>query len=265
MEEPVEQPAEKPVEQPAEEPVERPAEKPVEESAEQPAEEHTEEQPAEEPVEQPAEEPVEQPMEEPVEQPAEKPASARMCTITFNSGGADGEMSAVQAADGSEYTLPDCAYYLDGCTFDVWVVESSNGGEPFGCRPGDRIIVDGDMTITAYWLWDETATENQAEEIVEPSIEYGEEEEVFLDFPAEGLQIEYDDVLVEDTSAVTVDIPIDDAPVETDDGSVVIDVVDDAPSEIGSVFSGAGIAAIVAAAILVIAAAGIAVARKKKR
>ena len=265
VEEPVEQPAEKPVEQPAEEPVERPADKPVEESAEQPAEEHTEEQPAEEPVEQPAEEPVEQPMEEPVEQPAEKPASARMCTITFNSGGADGEMSAVQAADGSEYTLPDCAYYLDGCTFDVWVVESSNGGEPFGCRPGDRIIVDGDMTITAYWLWDETATENQAEEIVEPSIEYGEEEEVFLDFPAEGLQIEYDDVLVEDTSAVTVDIPIDDAPVETDDGSVVIDVVDDAPSEIGSVFSGAGIAAIVAAAILVIAAAGIAVARKKKR
>ena len=42
-------------------------------------------------------------------------------------------------------------------------------------------------------------------------------------------------------------------------------VAENTPSEVGSVFSGAGIAAIVAAGVLAIAAAGIAVSRKKKK
>lgn len=268
-EEPVEEPAEEPTEGPAEEPTEAPAEEPAvaaesaaeaepveeptEETAEAPAEETAEEpavaaeptaepetmeEPAEEPDEKPAEEPAvaaepaaePEAVKEPAEEPAEKPAVMR--TITFDGGGAEGSMDPEQAAEGSEYIAPACAYSLEGITFDAWQVESASGAV-LTVRAGDTVVVDGDMTFMATWLFDEGAPSD-----ADLGLEYVEEEQANAELPNGGVEIEYDE------------------------GPAI---EDDQPSEVGSMFNGAGIAGVIAAAVLVIAGAGVAVARKKKK
>ena len=156
-------------------------------------------------------------------------------------------MSPVQVAEGGEFTLPDCAYHVDGCTFDGWTVAGSDGGESFNSRPGDSITVDRDLTVMACWLWDDTATEDQAEAV--------------QDEPDAESEIEVDEVPEE----IVMDIEAEEVAEEADSDVAIVDVEDDSPSEVGSVFSGAGIAAIVAAVALVLAGAVIAVIRKKKR
>ena len=209
----------------------------------QPAEEALIAESVEEPAEQPVEEPAEQPVEEPAEQPAEPaveaPADVRMCTITFDGGGADGEMAAVQTAAG-EYTLPECEYYLDGCAFDVWLVSGADGADPVVYRAGETITVESNLTAMASWLFDEGGE----------TIEGGDEVEYGDDGSAEepagdegtGLDIETEEVVAEENVEIG-----------------------EEPSETGSVFNGAGIAAIIAAAALVLGGAGIAISKKKKK
>lgn len=220
---------------------------------------------AEEPVREPAPEGEPATTEEPepeATQPAEEPASdsapdvpqqgdaaqaveneeapARKCTITFDGGGADGEMTAVQIAAGSEYRLPDCGYHVDGATFDAWLVSGVDGDEPVTYHAGDVIIPESDLIVMASWLFDEGGdTESGIDTLV-----YGEDEVDEGSAGDEDVIIEYD---VEEAAEDTV--------VELEEG----------PSEAGSVFSSAGMAAIIAAATLVIGAAGIAASRKKKK
>ena len=107
------------------------------------------------------------------------------------------------------------------------------------------------MMVVASWQFDEEpAAEDGAEmeageeaEPVEETAETGESE-------GTGLMIEG----VEETEA--------EVEAENDDGLVL---EDGEASEVGSVFSGAGIAAIIAAVVLAIAAAGIAILKKKKK
>ena len=197
------------------------------------------EEPAEQPVEEPAEQPVEEPAEQPAEPAVEAPADVRMCTITFDGGGADGEMADVQTAAG-EYTLPECEYYLDGCTFDVWLVSGADGADPVVYRAGETITVESNLTAMASWLFDESGE----------TIEGGDEVEYGDDGSAEepagdegtGLDIETEEVVAEENVEIG-----------------------EEPSETGSVFNGAGIAAIIAAAALVLGGAGIAISKKKKK
>ena len=237
-----EQPTE---EQPTEEqPTE---EQPTEEqpTEEQPTEEQpTEEQPTEE---QPAGQPPEQPAEEkPAEKSVEAPADAEMCTITFDGGGADGEMAAVQAAKGSAYTLPECEYYIDGCVFDAWLVSGADGSDAAAYKAGDTVTVDGDMTAMASWLFDEGGESVEAgSEEVEGGSETGETGET------------------ESGDESGLDVETEEVPEETIETEETVETEE--PSEVGSVFSGAGIAAIVAAAILVLAAAAIAILKKKRK
>ena len=180
---------------------------------------------------------VEQPAEEPVEQPVEAPADAQKCTITFDGGGADGEMTAVQAALGSEFVMPECEFYLEGCTFDAWLVNGTL------YHAGNVVTVESDMTAMASWLFDEDGEIQYGE----GDVEYGngEDVEASADDGDNGLEIETEDVAEENVE-------------EADEG------LSEEPSEVGSVFSGSGVAAIIAAAILALAAAGIAVTRRKK-
>ncbi len=225
--------------EPEEEPVEEPAEEqPGSESAETEPEieQGTEEQPAGQPPEKPAE-------EKPAEKSVEAPADAEMCTITFDGGGADGEMAAVQAAKGSQYTLPECEYYIDGCVFDAWLVSGADGAEAVAYKAGDSVTVNGDMTAMAGWLFDEGGqTVEAGSEEVEGGSETGDTENT-------------ENTESGDESGL--DVETEDVPEET--------IETEQPSEVGSVFSGAGIAAIVAAVVLVLAAAGVAIAKKKKK
>ena len=164
-----------------------------------------------------------------------------MCTITFDGGGADGEMAAVQAAKGSAYTLPECAYYIDGCVFDAWLVSGADGSDAAAYKAGDTVTVDGDMTAMASWLFDEGGESVEAgSEEVEGGSETGETENT------------------ESGDESGLDVETEEAPVEESEET-------NEASEVGSVFSGAGIAAIVAAAILAIAAAAIAILKKKRK
>ena len=219
----------------------------VVEYGDEPVEEQpTEEQPAEEAliaesVEEPAEQPVEEPAEQPAEPAVEAPADAEMCTITFDGGGADGEMAAVQAAKGSAYTLPECEYYIDGCVFDAWLVSGADGADAAAYKAGDTVTVDGDMTAMASWLFDEGG---ESVEAGSEEVEYGDDgsaEEPAGD-EGTGLDIETEEVVAEENVEIG-----------------------EEPSETGSVFNGAGIAAIIAAAALVLGGAGIAISKKKKK
>ena len=258
-EEPVE--AEVPVE--AEEPIE--AEKPVEAEPESKAVTEAEEPVvAEEPVEaEPEAAPV---AEEPVEaEPkAEAPKLGPECTICFESGGADGEMKAVGTNEGAEYTLPECAYQLEGCFFECWEISGAGIEQPFVVNAGDTIVVTGDMTATALWNIDESYVPEA--EIVEGVEAEPEVEEAAEGDVGDGLVIEYDEV-PEEIPDVYVDedaaLPAAETPAE--ETAVEIPAEESMPSEVGSVFNGAGTAAIVAAIVLVLAAAGIAVTRKKKK
>ena len=236
-----EQPTEETVEEPTEEqPTEETVEEPTEEQlTEEAVEEPTEEQPAEETVEEPTEEQPteEQPTEEQPteEQPTDIPADAEMITVTFESGGADGEMQPMNVAASSELTLPESEYYLDGLAFAGWEIDGA------AYQPGDTVVVSGDTVVNAMW----TVTDDEG------ALEYGEEEVEFGDdgteeAPAEednGLDVEVEEVEAEDAEAVA----------------------ENTPSEAGTAVSGTGIAAIVTAAVLAIAAALFAILKKKKK
>ena len=171
-----------------------------------------------------------------------------MRTVAFNGGGADGKMDSVQVPQGSEYPVPECDFYIDGCTFDLWAVYSSNGGDPIACHPGDVITVDGDMMVVASWQFDEEPTVELGTEV-----EAGEDSEPGAE-PEESGEVEDSGLAIEDGDEET----------DAEGGSGLV-LEDDGPSEVGSVFSGAGIAAIIAAVALAIAAAGIMVAKKKQK
>ena len=164
-------------------------------------------------------------------------------TVTFQGGGADGEMQPMAIVGNSELTLPESGYYLDGLAFAGWEVDGVT------YQPGDTIVVSGDTFASAAW----------AEAGGEGALEYGEEELVYGDEGAKdatdgednGLEVEVEEVAEEAAEEETI---------EGDDAAVE----DATPSEVGCVFNGAGIAAIIAAAILAIAGAAIAVSRKRR-
>ena len=191
------------------------------------------------------------------------------CTIRFESGGADGEMEAVGTNEGAEYTLPDCAYQLEGCFFECWEISGAGIEQPFVVNAGDTIVVTGDMTATALWNTDEN---------YEPEVETAEavETEPEVDVAAEndmgdGLVIDEYEEVPEEIPLVIVD---EEASVENDDSTDNLPAEDtaieapaevEAPSETGTAVSGTGIAAIVTAAVLAIAAALFAILKKKKK
>jgi len=132
-------------------------------------------------------------------------------------------------------------------TFDCWEISGNGEAEPFVINAGETLTVGGDMTATAMWAFSEEG------EALEAGTEEAEET---ADVSVEGDEFEADEteaVAAEDTEAI-----VEDA------GELVPETVD-MPSKVGSVFNGAGVAAIVAAIALVLAAAGIAVIRKKKK
>ena len=163
-----------------------------------------------------------------------------MKRVIIIGGGPAGLMAAVQAAKGSAYTLPECEYYIDGCVFDAWLVSGADGSDAAAYKAGDTVTVNGDMTAMAGWLFDEGGE----------SVEAGSEE-------VEGGSETDETGETESGDESGLDVETEEVPEET--------IETEEPSEVGSVFSGAGIAAIVAAVILVLAAAAIAIARKKKK
>ena len=188
---------------------------------EEPTEEAVEEQPTEE-----------QPTEE---QPADVPADAEMITVTFESGGADGEMQPMNVAASSELTLPESEYYLDGLAFAGWEIDGT------AYQPGDTVVVSGDTVVNAMWM----------EAGDEGALEYGEEEVVFGDDGTEEATAEEDNGL---------DVEVED--VEEEDAEAV---AENTPSEAGTAVSGTGSAAIVTGCVLAVAAAAVAILKKKKK
>ena len=194
--------------------------------------------------------------EETAEEKPVEPAAAY--TVTFDGGGADGEMEPVQAAGGSLYVLPDAGYSLEGAAFDSWEISGNDG--TFVAKAGDAITVSGDVTATALWLFDENAvTEEAGTEPVEEPAESGEgapENELDL---SEGLSLEEGSVE---------NVPADaesGTEIELEDAGESAEPVQEAPSEAGSVFGRSGSAAIAAVVVLLLAAAGVAFRKKKKK
>ena len=211
------------------------------------------------------------PVEAEPEQTEAEPAPVVLrpeCTIRFESGGADGEMKAVRTNEGAEYTMPECAYQLEGCFFGYWEISGAGIEEPYAVNAGDTIVVTGDTTATALWNIDESYVPKA--EIVEGVEAEPEVEEAAEGDVGDGLVIEYDevpeeipDVYVDEAASLENVDPMDNLPEE--ETSIETPAEAEAPSEVGSVFSGAGTAAIIAALVLVLVAAGIAVTRKKKK
>ena len=194
--------------------------------------------------------------EETAEEKPVEPAAAY--TVTFDGGGADGEMEPVQAAGGSLYVLPDAGYSLEGAAFDSWEISGNDG--TFVAKAGDAITVSGDVTATALWLFDENAvTEEAGTEPVKEPAENGEgapENELDL---SEGLSLEEGSVE---------NVPADaesGTEIELEDAGESAEPAQEAPSEAGSVFGRSGSAAIAAVVVLLLAAAGVAFRKKKKK
>ena len=251
----------------AEEPeVEEPAaEKPA---AEEPAAEKSEVEASED--EAPA---AEAPAEAEAVEAAE---SSEKYTVSFDGGGADGEMEAVEVAAGSEFTLPDCEYAVEGCAFECWAISGDGIEETFAANAGDTIVVNGNITAMALWTISEDVVTGDAE--AAPAAEAVEDAEDTDETPEGdmgGLTFEYEETPEESTMAFTDDseVTVEEASTPEEEAAPeaepapeeVAAPAEEAPSEIGSVFGGAGTAAIVAAIVLVLAAAGIALARKKKK
>ena len=177
--------------------------------------------------------------------------SQRFINLSFDANGVDGEMEAVNANEGAEFTLPSCGFNIEGCIFECWEISGSNIEEPFAVDAGDAIIVNGDITATALWSIEESYAPEAPGEDEAGLVEVETEEEEGDD----GLTIEYEetseeipDDYVEETTPVLEESPAEESSTEM-------------PSEVGSAVGGTAIAAIV----LILAAAGIAVARKKKK
>lgn len=211
------------------------------------------------------------PVEAEPEQTETEPAPVVLgpeCTVRFESGGGEGEMKAVKSNEGAEYVLPGCDFRVEGCIFAYWEISGAGIEEPYTAYAGDTIVVSGDMTATALWFIDEsyvpeeeTAEAAEAEPEVEEAAD-GDMGNGFV-FEYEEVAEEIADVYVNEEASVSDIDPMDNLPAE--DGTIEAPAEAEAPSEVGSVFSGAGTAAIIAALVLALAAAGIAVTRKKKK
>ena len=66
--------------------------------------------------------------------------------ISFNAAGGDGAMESVHVPRGISFTVPKCAFTWDGHFFSYWI---TNSGVTY--LPGDVLIVDGDLELTAVW------------------------------------------------------------------------------------------------------------------
>ena len=66
--------------------------------------------------------------------------------ISFNAAGGDGTMESVHVPRGISFTVPKCAFTWDGHFFSYWI---TNSGVTY--LPGDVLIVDGDLELTAVW------------------------------------------------------------------------------------------------------------------
>ncbi|MBQ3329524.1 MAG: InlB B-repeat-containing protein, partial [Eggerthellaceae bacterium] len=222
---------------------------------------------ASEPV--PAEAGPEQAETEPEQAEAEPEAApaeeAPERTISFDGGGGTGEMGSESAADGSEYTLPACGFEIEGAVFDCWEISGNNVSAPYTAKAGETIVVDGDLTATAMWTIDESAggpeaTDAEADEAQAPEAEGAPEAEEAPDEADDGLNVEYEAVPEENTTG-----KVEEEAGEADEDAAIEATTEEAPSEVGTIFGGAGTAAIVAAIALILAAVGITIARKKKK
>ena len=192
---------------------------------------------------------------------APAPAEGPVRTITFDGGGADGEMASVEANEGSAYQLPESDYALEGATFDCWEINDAGTGEVYTARAGETITVGGDMTLTALWTIDENVVDGDAWEpgdAVEEATEDGTGDE-------DALTVEYDDVPEEVPEYEPAEEPVE-APVEeaAQDTAVEEAPAQEAPSEVGTASGATAKMGIIAAVVLLIAAAAIAIMRKKK-
>lgn len=67
-------------------------------------------------------------------------------TISFNANGGTGTMANVTVDKGSQYTLPECGFNApEGKEFQCWKV----GDDSY--NPGDKIVVNGDISVSANW------------------------------------------------------------------------------------------------------------------
>ena len=67
-------------------------------------------------------------------------------TIEFDGNGAEGNMNPAKKNPGDEYILPSNGFIVpDGKAFDGWKIDSKK------YMPGDKITVDGNMTVVAEW------------------------------------------------------------------------------------------------------------------
>lgn len=188
--------------------------------------------------------------EEPVTEESIEEQPAETYVVSFDGGGGDGAMDAVEVT-GGEYVLPEANYSIEGCSFDCWEI-SGDGIESFTAQAGEAIAVGGNVTATAIWSIDEAAPEEIGVELTDEAVD----EPIAEEAP----------VAEDDTDGLSADTGEGEAVPEESDVIVLEDEpVAEAPSEVGSVFGGAGTAAIIAAIALVLAAAGIAVVKKKKK
>jgi len=71
--------------------------------------------------------------------------------VTFNAGGGKGEMETETILPGETFTLPECNFAPDGCKeFAGWTVTNTRGGRVY--QPGEEIVVNSGMTVTATWI-----------------------------------------------------------------------------------------------------------------
>ena len=107
-------------------------------------------------------------------------------------------------------------------------------------QPGDKLKVNNDLTVTASWVLDDSNLEFGTGDI-----EYGGEADAVsnADDGGNGLTVE-----TEEAAAGTEGLTIEEE-----------------PSEVGTAISGTGIAAIVTAGVLAIAAVVFAILKKKKK
>ena len=83
----------------------------------------------------------------------DEPPAPTEYTVTYAAGEGTGTMNPVVVDAGSEHTLLPCGFTREGYHFDYWQV----GNDAAHKAAGDKITVNGDVTVTAKWAQDEPA------------------------------------------------------------------------------------------------------------
>ena len=87
----------------------------------------------------------------------ENPPAVTKYNVTFNANGGSGEMAAVEVEEGSEYTLPACAFTAPaGRVFAGWdhtVQINQWQSTTTTYQAGDKVTVSADMAFTAHWSY----------------------------------------------------------------------------------------------------------------